>query len=103
MSGSAPKLLFFVLCSFLDRVPRVREVAIELCERYAGVLFLVRPGERDADLQEIIWCLRTFRIALVTLRKRYGRLVVCLALVISFTDPVLGVVSESIVCVLLIG
>src|SRR6266851_2973859 len=101
MSVSATKLLFLVLYSFLDRVARVREIAIELSERYAGVLFLVRPGERHAELQEIIGCLRPFRITLVALSKGYGRVGIFFALVIGFADPVLGVTSQRIVRVLL--
>src|SRR5437660_9463273 len=101
MSVSATKLLFLVLYSILDRVSRVREVAIELYERYAGVLFLVRPGERHTELQEIIRCLRSFRITLVALGKGYGRVGIFLALVISFADPVLGITSQRIVWVLL--
>src|SRR6266849_5510381 len=101
MSVSATKLLFLVLCSVLDRVRRVREIAIELCERYAGVLFLVRPGERHAELQEIICCLRPLRITLVALSKGYGRVGISFALVISFADPVLGVASQRIARVLL--
>ena len=98
---SATELLLLVLCPLLDRVSRVGEVVIELRQRGARILSLVRASERHAELQQIVWCLGPLRIALVTLGKRTGRVGESFPLVIALAEPILGIPSECIVRVLL--
>src|SRR5262249_39751455 len=80
---------------------RVRKVAIKLYESQTGILLLVGARKRHAELQEIIGRLPSFRIALVALGKRTGRVGKSLTLVISFSQPILGVSGQGIVRVLL--
>ena len=98
--ASATQPLFLGGRPLLDRASRVREVAIELSQRDAGILLLVGAGERHAELQQIVGRLRSLRITLVSLGKGTGRLRVSAARIIGLAQPVLGAAGQRVVRVL---
>ena len=87
---SATQPLFLGGRALLDRAARVREVAIELSQRDAGILLLVGAGQRHAELQEIVRRLRPLRISLVSLGEGARRFRIFAARVIGLAEPVLG-------------
>src|SRR5271166_3247674 len=99
--GSATEPLLLRHSQVPDGITGVREVVIQLNESHAGILLLVGAGERHTELQQIVGRLCPFRVALVALSIRRGRLSVFLSFVITLTEPVLSIASQRIVGMIL--
>ncbi len=95
--GQQPSLFFSSFARSLIVFPGFGKSRSSCASAVHAFCFWFDTGERHAELQQIVCCLRPFRIAFVTLGKRDCCFGVVSAHVICFAEPVLSAPGQPVV------
>src|SRR5215469_3517304 len=94
--ASATQPFLFGARPVSDRSSGLGEIAVELRECNAGILFLVGPSERHAEFQQIIGRLSPLWIVFVALGEGAGCFFITPARIVGLAQPVMGTACQAV-------